>query len=180
VKELELSKDAKDRLAKLEELSNRAASGDKVARRELRRVLRESGPEVVREASEVARIGQWALIKIAAVGEPLAEEALVARLDLTRVEVAGENPSALESLLTEKIVAVWILTELLELLLSAQLAGGDEVNRVPHSFLRFYLGWLEQAHRRLLTTIKTLAQVRRLQSGTPSSQTNVQINVEGR
>ena len=177
MKALELSKNMKKRLAQLQALSDRVQDGDKAARRELRRAVRESSPEVVAEASELARKGQWALIKTAAAGEPLAEEALIARLDLMRAEVAGENPSALESLLTEKIVAVWILSEVLELLLTAQLAVGNDVQHVPHSFLKFYLGWQEQAHRRFSSAIRELAKVRRLQSGVPRSQTNVQINV---
>jgi len=178
VKNLELSKEAKDRLAKLEELSDRVANGDKKARGELRRVLRESGPEVVREASELSQIGQHGLIKTAARGDALAEEALVVRLDMMRSEIAGPDPSPLEVLLVEKIVSVWILTELLELLLSAQLTTElPKRQQMSHSFLKFYLGWQEQAHRRLLSTIRELARVRRLQSGVPSSQTNVQINL---
>jgi hypothetical protein len=35
----------------------------------------------------------------------------------------------------------------------------------------------ESANRRYLTAIKTLAQVRKLQANTPSSQFNTQINV---
>ncbi len=178
MKELELSKDAKDRLAKLEELSDKAANGDKKARGELRWVLRESGPEVVREASELARKGQWALIKTAAGGKALAEEALTLRLDTMRSEIAGLDPSPLEVLLAEKIVSVWILAEALEMLLSAQLTALPKSQRMSHSFLKFYLGWQEQAHRRLLSAIRELARVRRLQSGVPSSQTtNVQINL---
>jgi len=178
VKDLELSKDAKDRLAKLEELSDRVANGDKKARRELRRLLRESGSEVVREASELARIGQWGLIKTATHGRVLAEEALVVRLDTMRSEIAGPDPSPLEVLLAEKIVAVWMLTELLELLLSAQLTTElPESQRMSHSFLKFYLGWQEQAHRRLFSAIRELAKLRRLQNGVPNSQTNVQINL---
>ena len=96
MKDLELSKDAKDRLAKLEKLSDKAAGGHIKARGELRRLLRESGPEVVREASELARIGQWGLIKTAARGDTLAEEALVIRLDMMRSEIAGPDPSPLE------------------------------------------------------------------------------------
>ena len=174
---LELSKEAKDRLAKLEELSDKAADGDKKARKELRRVLRESEPEVVREASELARKGQWALIKTAAGGEPLMEEALLTRLDLMRAEIAGPDPSPLELLLVEKIVAAWILGELLELLLSAQLTELPKSQRMSHSFLKFYLGWQEQVHRRLLGTIRELARVRKLQSKTPGIQYNTQINL---
>jgi len=141
VKDLELSKEAKDRLAKLEELSDRAANGDKKARGELRQALRESGPEIVREASELARKGQRALIKTAACGDTLAEEALVIRLDLMRSEIAGPDPSPLEVLLTEKIVSVWMLTEVLDLYLSAQLMTElPKSQRMSPSFLKFYLG----------------------------------------
>ena len=175
---LEMSKEAKERLAKLEKLSDRVADGDKKARGELRRALRESGPEVVREASELARIGQWALIKTAARGKALAEEALVVRLEMMRSEIAGPDPSPLEFLLVEKIVSAWMLTELLDLLLSAQLLTElPKKQRMSHSFLKFYLGWQERAHRWLLSSIRELARVRRLQSGVPNSQTNVQINL---
>ena len=174
---LEMSKEAKDRLAELERLSDEAANGDKKARGELRRLLRESGPEVVREASELARIGQQALIKTAVQGRTLREEALIVKLDMMRCEIAGPDPSPLEVLLAEKIVSVWILSELLELLLSARLTELPKSQRMSHSFLQFYLVWQERAHRRLLSSIRELARVRRLQSGVPNSQTNVQINL---
>jgi hypothetical protein len=178
VRALEKSKEAKDRLAKLEKLSDKVANGDKKARGELRRALRESGPEVIREASELARMGQRFLIKTATRGRTLAEEALVVRLEMMRSEIAGPDPSPLESLLVEKIVSVWMLTELLDLLLSAQLTTElPKRQRMSHSFLKFYLGWQERAHRRLLSAIRELARVRRLQSGVPNSQTNVQINL---
>ena len=177
MKDLELSKDAKERLAKLEELSDRAANGDKGVCGELRRLLRESGPEVVREASELARKGQWCLIKTAACGDTLAEEALVIRFDTMRSEIGGPDPSPLELLLVEKIVSAWMLTELLELFLNAQLTALPKSQRMPHSVLKFYRGWQERAHRRLLSSIRELARVRRLQSRVPNSQTNVQINL---
>ena len=177
MKDLELSKEAKDRLARLEELSDRAADDDKKVRGELRRLLRESGPEVVREASELARMGQRFLIKTAACGDTLAEEALVIRLDTMRSEIAGPDPSPLEVLLVEKIVSAWILTEVLELFLSAQLTKLPKSQRMSHSVQKFYLGWQERAHRRLLSSIRELARVRRLQRGVPNSQTNVQINL---
>ena len=175
--ELKLPNDVQDKLAQLRALSDKAQNGDKQARRELRKAVRESSPQVVAQASELAHRSQWALIKTAAAGEPLVEEALLTRLDLLRVEIAGENPSALERLLTEKIVGAWLLSELLELLNSAQLTRIPTAQRVPPSFLKFYLGWQEQAHRRFLSAIRELARVRRLQSGVPNSQTNVQINL---
>src|SRR5215208_1865712 len=172
-----MSKDAKDRLAKLEKLSDKVANGDKKARGELRRLLRESGPEVIREASELARMGQRFLIKTAARGEALAEEALVIRLEMMRSKIGGPDPSALELLLVEKIVSACMLTEVLELFLNAQLTALPKSQRMPHSVLKFYRGWQERAHRRLLSSIRELARVRRLQSRVPNSQTNVQINL---
>ena len=114
MEELELSTAAKNRLAELRALSDKAQNGDKGARRELRKAVRESSRKVVDEASALAESCQWALIKTAA--EPLKEEALVTKLDLMRLEVDGPNPTPLEALLTERVVSLWILVELLELL----------------------------------------------------------------
>jgi hypothetical protein len=112
-----------------------------------------------------------------AAGTPLMEEALLTKLDLMRIEVAGENPTPLEVLLTERIVSAWLAVEVQEALLNAQLSRGSAVKRCPPSYLKFMIGWLESAHRRYLAAIKSLAQVRRLQSNTPGVQFNTQINV---
>jgi hypothetical protein len=178
VQELELSKDAKGRLVELKELSARAEGGDKAARAELRKAVRESSPEIVREASDIARIGQAGLIKTVADGDPLVEEALAARLDLMRREIGGPDPTPLEVLLVERVVSRWILLELLELFTSAQLTDLSESQRMSHSSLKFYLGWQEKANRQFLSAIRELAKVRRLQSGLPNTHTNnVQINL---
>ena len=176
MQELELSKDAKERLAKLKELSDRAEAGDKAARAELRKAVRDSSPEIVREASDIARRGQWGLIKTAAAGDPLTEEALVARLDSMRRELGGPEPTSIEVLLIERVVSSWILLELLN---SAYLThGAKSQQQVPHSFAKFYLDWQEKVHRRFLSAIKHLAKVRQLQSGVPNTHTNnVQINL---
>lgn len=177
---LELAKDAKDRLKALEALSEKAEAGDKGARKELREAVRKSTPEIVSRASDIGRRGRWSLIKTVAANDPLTVEALVAKMDLMRAEVAGLNPSPLEVLLAERVCSLWLLLESLELLVSAQLSRDNSEHRVPMSYLRDVWKWQESASRRYLVTLKTLAQVRRLQSGRPSSQTNVQINVEGR
>ena len=53
--ELELPKDVKDRLGELRTLSQRVEDGDKSARKELRKALRESAPEVISRASDIGR-----------------------------------------------------------------------------------------------------------------------------
>lgn len=177
---LELPEETKAKLEEIQALSEKAEEGDRAARKELRRVLRSSSPEIVARCSDFARRGQQLVVKTIAAGEPLMEEALSTRLDLMREEIAGPNPSPLEVLLTERIVSTWLVVELHEMLLNAQLQREEDVPRLPPSYLKFVIGWLESYHRRLLGAIKTLAQVRRFQSGIPNSQTNVQINVAGR
>jgi hypothetical protein len=177
LKDIKLPRDVKERLDKLRGLSEKAEAGDRGAREELKQALLESSPAIITRASDVSRKSQPLIIAVAAGGDPLTEYALSVRLDMMRAELAGENPTPLEALLVERVVSAWILHELLEVLNSAQLACIPDVNRVPHPHLKFYLGWQEQIHRRLLSSIKTLAQVRRLQSGIPSSQTNLQIDL---
>jgi hypothetical protein len=174
---LELSKDMKNRLAELRALSDQAEGGDPEARRELRKAVRESSPEVVARASDFAKRAQRILIETAAAGEPLMEEAFSARLDLMRAEVAGENPTALEVLLTERVVSSWLLLVLLEGLMSAQLKCDSGLKRPPVSYLKFILGWIESTHRRYLSAIRELARVRKLQSNVPRIQYNTQVNL---
>lgn len=174
---LELPDEMKAKLRELEDLSDAAEAGDKEARRELRRELRAASPEIVARCSDVAGRGQLVLAETMSAGKPLMEEAILVRLDFMRSEVAGDNPTPLEVLLTERIVSAWMFVEVQEALLNAQLKRGSEVKRCPPSYLKFMIGWLDSAHRRYLTAIKSLAQVRRLQSNTPGVQVNTQINV---
>ena len=174
---LKLSKDVKDRLAELKALSDKAKDGDKEAKRELRQALRESSPEIITRASDFARTGQRILAETIAGDEPLREEAIITRLELMRAEVAGENPTPLEVLLTERVVSSWLVVEVLEALMNAQLKRGEDVPRAPTSYLKFIIGWLESAHRRHLSSIRELARVRKLQSNVPRIQYNTQINL---
>ena len=81
--------------------------------------------------------------------------------------------------LCERIVSLWLLVETLDALVSIQLCTDLPPEKYPPmSYLRHVFKWQESASRRYLAAIKALAQVRRLQSGIPSSQTtNVQINL---
>jgi hypothetical protein len=59
---LELSEDARGRLTELRALSEKAEAGDKEARKELRQLVRASSPEVIAEASGIARWAEWMLV----------------------------------------------------------------------------------------------------------------------
>ena len=166
----------KESLEDLRELSAKAEGGDEDARGELRRKLGEASPAVIARASDVGRRAQHMLIGTAAGGDPLTEYALSGRLDMLRAEVAGENPSPLEALLAERVVACWMLVELFDALMAAQLRREND-KRLPLSHTLKMVKWQESANRRYLAAIRELARVRKLQANTPAVQYNTQINL---
>ena len=128
-------------------------------------MVRASSPEVIGRASDVGRTAGRTLAHTAAGGDPLIEEALYAKLDTMRAEIAGEDPTPLEVLLTERVVSLWMLTTLLEVLIATQyrrnVGGGPE--RLSPSYIIQQSRILESATRRYLAAIKELARVRKLQ-----------------
>jgi hypothetical protein len=174
--ELELSEDARARLTELRALSEKAQAGDKEARTELRRLLRASSPEVIAEASGIARKAEGMLVKTISAGKPLMEEALLERMDQMRAEIAGENPRPLEVLLTERVVAGWLLVEVLEALIVGQYQRDVTAHRVPPAYVIQQSRILESATRRYLASIRELARVKKLPVGAPV-QVNTQVNV---
>jgi hypothetical protein len=177
---LELSDETRERLAELRVVSEKAEAGDKNARKELRRLVRSSSAEVIGRASDIGRRAGRILAHTAAGGDPLVEEALYAKLDAMRAEIAGEDPTPLEVLLTERVVSLWMLTALLEVLVSAQYQKNfsDGAERSSPSYIIQQSRILESATRRYLAAIRELARVRKLQANTPAVQQNVQINLD--
>ena len=170
--------DLEPNLERLRALSKEAEGGDRrsQARAELRRAIARSSPEVIAEASSVARRAEWMLVKTISAGDTLMQEALRARMEHMRAEIAGENPTPLELLLTERVVAGWLLVEVLEALMAGQYRRGQEGPRVGPDYIIQHSRILESATRRYLAAIRELARVRKLQTGTPV-QVNTQVNV---
>jgi hypothetical protein len=101
-------------------------------------------------------------------------------MKLMEETIAGESPTPLEALLSERIVSCWLLVELLEALNAGWYNRGVK-DRVGPDYMLQMMKLQDGANRRYLAAIKTLAQVRRLQTNTPAVQVNTQINVgEGR
>ena len=176
----QLPADVRESLEELRALSRKAEGGGAEgaeARKELRRKLREASPQVIARASDIGRKSQHLLIESASGGDPLTELALSGRLDMMREEIAGENPTPLEVLLTERVVSCWLLVELFEALMAAQLwKETPDEKRVTERALRYYLRWQESANTRFLAAIKELARVRKLEVTAPV-QVNTQVNV---
>ena len=175
----QLPAEVRERLEELRELSRKAEAGDEDAGRELKRAVRESAPEVIARASDVGRRAQHLLIETASGGELLTRYALSGRLDVVmRQEIAGETPSPLEVLLTERVVACWMLVQLFDALMAGQLwKRTPSEKRVGERTLRHYLRWQDLANKHFLAAVQALARVRKLQANTPGVQYNTQINV---
>ena len=178
---LGLSKESRDRLVQLQALSKKAEAGDKEARKELRQMVRASSAEVIGRASDVGRRVGQTLARTASGGDPLVEEALYAKLDYMRAEIAGEDPTPLEVLLTERVVSLWMLTTLLEVVLATQYRRSvdDARERLSPSYILQQSRILESATRRYLAAIRGLARVRKLEATAPPVQVNTQVNVLG-
>jgi hypothetical protein len=166
----------RDKLKDLQELSEKVEDGDKDARLELRRAVRESTPETIARVSDLAGSYRRVLAKSASGGDPLLQEGLEERTRLMVERVAGDKPTALEELLAERVVSCWLLVELMEVLTAAQLDRNNSTRvAAPHMLQMMKLQ--ESANRRYLAATKTLAQVQKLQANTPGFQYNMQINL---
>ena len=103
------------------------------------------------------------------------KEVLQAQLAAMREEIAGDNPSPLEWLLVERIVLTWLQIQLFEDLYASSIPKSMTFAQGNYKQKR-----IDQAHRRYLSAIRTLAQIRKL--GPAAVQINIaekQINTAG-
>jgi hypothetical protein len=168
---LELTEATRKRIRELQELADKAERGEDGARLELRRRLREETPEVVARCSDSARSYRRLLAERSSGGNPLRKEAITERAGRMALELAGENPTPLEVLLSERVASLWVLVELQEALLAVWYY---KAKATSPAFVLQMARLQESAHRRYLAAIKTLAQVQKLQG--PS---RVQVNIGG-
>lgn len=174
---LELTDTAREQLHELEELADKVEEDpdDRNARTALRRALKESAPEVVSRCADTAWAYRRILAKTASGGNPLVREGIAERASRMATELAGENPTPLEVLLSERIASLWVLVELQEALNAAWYDRENERRPAPAYMLQM-VRLQEAAHRRFLAAIRELARVRKLQKGV-DIQYNTQINV---
>jgi hypothetical protein len=161
-------------VAKLRDLSERAQDGDEEAALNIRKILEGSPDLAWLFIKGPAKMAESALIDKFTKDEDLASKELLRhQLESMRVEVAGKNPSALEHLLAERVVATWLQMQLFEGLYAVGMKSGTSIQD-DHRQKR-----LDRAHRRHLSAIRTLAQIRKLG---PAVQINIaekQINTAG-
>jgi hypothetical protein len=90
----------------------------------------------------------------------LCKESLQRQLDEMRHELSGANPTPLERLLVERILACWVQVHFAD-----ALAAQAQVRQAAHSELRYMQKRQESAGRCLTEAVKQLALARRAAKG---------------
>jgi hypothetical protein len=114
----------------------------------------------------------WAVTKLVdwatGNGSKEAKEEVERELCNVAAELAGPNPTPVERVLSETAATAWFAYRLHEATYAAGITaeGGMSLAQSEHAQRR-----MDRAHRRLLSTLKTLATVRRL--AVPALQINV-------
>ena len=142
---------ADDDMARLLE---RATKGDATVLPKLRRLLDES-PELWRGYGDLALQARASWIQLAAGPNLLLDECLTRKVVELRKEVAGDSPSPLEQLLTDRVVVCWLQVSYYDNLIA-------QTREYTPAKARMLQQQHDGAHRRYLTAIKTLANVRKL------------------
>ncbi len=155
------------------ELIKRATAGDQSCLPEVRALLADpdSGPDLRTICGSSAHWLRQSIIRKAAGKDVLRREAIKQELERVGSELEGPNPTPMERLLAERASLCWFIVQWYEDAYVNRdgwsITLGDYQHRI-----------IDKAHRRFLTAVRTLAQVRKL--ALPALQVNIarnQINV---
>jgi hypothetical protein len=154
----------------LRELLKRAAKGDESTLPAVRKLLEEPA-NIERFGGDLARYAQRSFVNAITDENLTLREAIHAKLAAIRKELLGENPTPIEVLLVERIVACWLQVQ--EADIRGALAKDASFRQADFNLRR-----MDAANRRYLAALKALALVRKL--AVPALQINVarkQVNV---
>src|SRR5215210_2680211 len=152
-------------------LIDRGQDGDKEALPVLRRVLDEV-PRIARFV-DLARDVERSIVEKISGNDVFTQETIPRNLKAMRREIAGERPSPLERLLAERITVCWLELQYFQAIYTQNL-GKLSITQSDYHQRR-----IDKAHRRYLSSIKSLAQIRKMG---PALQINIaekQINQVG-
>ncbi len=164
-----------ERLEEIRGLVARAKQGDKEVVPELRAALKEM-PELARRYGHPAEKVEQVIIEKYVGENLLAKEAISRTLKLMREELAGVDPTLLERLLTERVVATWLQLQFFEQL------HFHSIGKLTDSQDEYHQKRIDRVHKRHLSAVRTLAQVRKLLKPGGVNQINIadqQVNVAG-
>lgn len=160
------------RINEMMTLIRRAENGDESALESLRGTFQDA-VILWDRAGDMASQVVHALTRRMTAKNLLVQEGIKRKYETMRAELAGPNPTPLESLLADRIAVCWVAVQEAEL--SYARADSMSLDQAAWAQKR-----ISAAHNRYLTAIRTLAQVRRL--ALPMMQVNIaerQVNVAG-
>ena len=155
----------RETVGRLRELVEEAENGTKEAVPEIRQILNEH-PHLSWKISNLSRLTESLFIERMSTEENLAaKESMKRQLACMREEVAGENPSPLERLLAERVVATWLQVQLFEGIYASSMFESMTLAQADYHQRR-----IDKAHGRHLSAVKSLAQIRKMG---PAVQINI-------
>jgi len=164
---------APDTLDSMRAIIERAQTGDKQAIPALRELLERMPEFLVETGAHLERTVEYSISKSLGGEENLAfREGLRSKLAVMRKELEGPNPSPIERLLVDRIVACWLQVQDADLRYAQ--AGNCSFAQGTYHMKR-----QDRSNRRFLAAIKTLANVRKL--GRRVLQVNIgenQVNLD--
>ncbi len=150
----------------------RAQDGDEKALKRVQEILEEV-PRLARMFIDLAKEAERSLVKRAAGSNPLARTTLPPQLAEMREGLAGPEPSPLERLLAERIVACWLQ------LYYADAIYAQNLENMSLSQSEYHQKRLDRLHGRYLSAIKALAQIRKMGPAVQINIADKQINNAG-
>ena len=153
---------------KLIELLERAEEGDTEVLPTLRKVLDEE-PKIARFI-DLARNVERSIVKSLSGDDLFSQEAIPRNLKEMREQIAGENPSTLERLLAERIAVCWLQLQYYEAIYAQNL------KKFTITQSEYHQRRIDKAHKRYLSAIRTLAQLRKIGPAVQINIADKQIN----
>jgi hypothetical protein len=148
-------------LERLQSLVKRAEQGDESALPELRAAL-DTNPWIWQRYGDLAQQVQAAWLQLIAGPNLLLRESVERKAEQLRAELAGPEPSPLEKLLVERVIACWLQVQYADAAYAQQASPSPGQHTAA---LKRQAG----SHQRYLHSIKTLATVRKLLKPAPST-----------
>jgi hypothetical protein len=157
ITELEANEQDAGEIDRLEEPVRRAQQGDVSVLPELQQAL-DNDASIWRRVGDLAAQSQAAWLQLLAGQDLFLLEAVRRKQEQWRDELAGPNPSPLERLLVEQIVATWLQIHFAD---ATYAQAKDQPHATP-AVLRELMKRQESSSRRHLAAIRQLAVVRKL------------------
>ena len=152
-----------DSQAELRKLVERAQNGDETTVPRIRALLKSPGA-VGTFGGDLAELVVWSFTKSLGGKDVGFREDVLRKLELLRAELLGDNPTPVERILVERVVACWLQVQ------AAELRAAQSTDTYLKQ-LDFQQRRMDATNRRFLAAVKTLALVRKL--AVPILQMNI-------